>query len=175
MKRFLLAALLTLSASFLAMAQTPNTKSDGKTKDEAAIRELMGNVAEVWNKHDVTAFSMLFAEDADFTNWRGDIRAHGREQIRKEHADAFAGMFRQSRLTVTETKIRFFAPDVAAVQCVWELVGTIDYDGKGTIPPRTYFPLLIVTKKSGSWSIAVMHNVLFQPLPPGAITGPSKQ
>jgi len=101
----------------------------------------------------------LFAEDADFTNWRGDVRAHGREQIRKDQADAFAGMFRQSKLTVTGAMIRFFAPDVAAVQYEWELVGTIDYDGKGTIPPRTYFPFMIVTKRSGNLSIAVMHNV----------------
>jgi hypothetical protein len=35
----------------------------------------------------------------------------------------------------------------------------IDYDGKGTIPPRKYFPLFIVTKKNGGWSIAVMHNL----------------
>jgi hypothetical protein len=60
---------------------------------------------------------------------------------------------------LTTTHVRFFAPDVAAVHCEWELVGAIDYDGKGTIPPRKYFPLFIVTKKNGNWSIAVMHNL----------------
>ena len=30
-------------------------------------------------------------------------------------------------------------------------------------------------KKNGNWSIAVMHNLLFQPLPPGAIIGPPKR
>jgi hypothetical protein len=73
------------------------------------------------------------------------------------------------------THVRFFAPDVAAVHCEWELVGAIDYDGKGTISPRKYFPLFIVTKKNGNWSIAVMHNLLFQSLPPGAIIRPPKQ
>ena len=58
------------------------------------------------------------------------------------------------------------------VHCEWGLVGAIGYDGKGTIPPRQYFPLFIVTKEKGKWSIAVMHNLLFQPLPPGAIIGP---
>jgi hypothetical protein len=76
---------------------------------------------------------------------------------------------------LTTTHVRFFAPDVAAVHCEWELVGAIDYDGKGTIPPRKYFPLFIVTKKNGNWSIAVMHNLLFQSLPPGAIIRPPKQ
>jgi hypothetical protein len=73
---------------------------------------------------------------------------------------------------MTDARIRFFAPDVAAVYCEWELVGAIDYDGKGIIPPRKYFPLFILTKDKSNWTIAVMHNFLFQPLPPGAIIGP---
>jgi hypothetical protein len=44
------------------------------------------------------------------------------------------------------------------------------YDGKETLPPRKYFPLSIVTKHKGNRRIAVMHNLLCQPLPPGAIT-----
>jgi hypothetical protein len=88
------------------------------------------------------------------------------------NANLAVGMFRQSKLTLTDTHIRFFAPDVAVVHCDWSLVGTIDFDGKGTIPPRTHFPLFIVTKANGAWSIVVFQNVLFQPLPPGAIIGP---
>jgi uncharacterized protein (TIGR02246 family) len=115
---------------------------------------------------------MVFAKDADFTNWRGTLRVHGREEIKKRHVVVFTGMFRQGTLTVADAHIRFLAPAVAAVQCDWDLVGTIDYDGKGTTPPRKYFPLMIVTKENGTWLIAVFHNVLFQPLPPGAIVGP---
>jgi hypothetical protein len=63
------------------------------------------------------------------------------------------------RKVTISTHVRFFAPDVAAVHCEWELVGAIDYDGKETISPRKYFPLFIVTKKNGNWSIAVMHNL----------------
>jgi uncharacterized protein (TIGR02246 family) len=137
-----------------------------------AIRKLMEDLAVAWNKHDVDSFSMVFAKDADFTNWRGTLRVHGREEIKKRHVVVFTGMFRQSTLTVADAHIRFLAPAVAAVQCDWDLVGTIDYDGKGTTPPRKYFPLMIVTKENGTWLIAVFHNVLFQPLPPEAIVGP---
>ena len=121
MKQLLLVALFVLSAPFLTLGQTPNANGDGAARDDAAIRKLMEDVAEVWNKHDVAAFSMLFAKDADFTNWRGDVRIHGRDEIEKEHTDSFAGMFRQSRLTVVDTQIRFFAPDVAAVHCEYIL------------------------------------------------------
>ena len=175
MRRILLLALLTVSVSFPVLGQTPDSKTEGKTQDEAAVRKLMEDLAVAWNKHDGISFSMLFAEDADFTNWRGTIRVHGREEIKKMNANLAVGMFRQSTLTLTGAHIRFFTPDIAAVECDWDLVGAIDYDGKGTIPPRKYFPLFIVTKENGKWWIAVMHNLLFQPLPPGAIIGPPKQ
>jgi hypothetical protein len=79
----LFVVLFALSAPFLTLGQTPNSNGDGTARDDAAIRELMGDVAEVWNKHDVVAFSMLFvsmlfAKDADFTHWSGDVRVHGR-------------------------------------------------------------------------------------------------
>jgi uncharacterized protein (TIGR02246 family) len=175
MRCILFITVLVVSVSFLALGQTPDSTIEGKPQDQAAIRKLMEDLTVAWNKHDVASFSMVFAEDADFTNWRGTLRIHGREAIKDAHIDGFTGMFRKSKLTVTDTHIRFFAPDVAAVQCEWELVGTIDYDGKGTVPPRKYFPLMVAAKEKGNWLIAVYHNVLFQPLPAGAIIGPPKQ
>ncbi|HKV80243.1 MAG TPA: SgcJ/EcaC family oxidoreductase [Candidatus Sulfotelmatobacter sp.] len=175
MNRFLVIALLSAYVSFSALGQSPATRIEDKAQDEAAIRKLMDDLTLAWNKHDVVSFSMVFAKDADFTNWRGTLRIHGREEIKNAHVDGFTGMFRQSTLTVTSAQIRFFAPGVAAVHCEWELVGTIDYDGKGTMPPRKYFPLMVVTKTDGKWLIAVYHNVLFQPLPPGAIIGPPEK
>jgi uncharacterized protein (TIGR02246 family) len=172
MNRFLLVAVLALSASLSCVGQTPDTKIESRAQDEVAIKKLMENVAAAWNTHDGVSFSMLFAEDADFTNWRGTLRIHGRDAIKKMNANLAAGMFRQSTLTLTDAHIRFFSPDVAVVHCDWNLVDAVDYDGKGTIPPRTNFPLFIVTKKNGAWSIVVFQNVLFQPLPPGAIIGP---
>jgi hypothetical protein len=40
----------------------------------------MEDLAVAWNKHDVVSYSMVFAKDADFTNWRGTVRIHGREE-----------------------------------------------------------------------------------------------
>jgi uncharacterized protein (TIGR02246 family) len=79
----------------------------------------MEDLAGAWNKHDGVSFAMLFAEDADFTNWRG---TNGREEIKKMNANLAVGMFRQSTLTLTDAHIRLFAPDIAAVQCDWDLV-----------------------------------------------------
>jgi hypothetical protein len=41
MKRLLVIALLTVTASFPALGQTPDTKFESRTQDEAAIRKLM--------------------------------------------------------------------------------------------------------------------------------------
>lgn len=133
MKHLVLLFCLSLSTAALALGQTDNSQRDGRSQDEIAIRNLMQDVATAWNKHDVVAFSNLFAEDADFTNWRADERVHGREEVRKAHADLFAGMFRESKMTVKSPSIRFLAADIAAVECETELVGAINYDGKGTI------------------------------------------
>jgi hypothetical protein len=74
MRRILFTFLLTLSVSFLALGQTPDTKIKGKTQDEDAIRKLMEDLAGAWNKHDGVSFAMLFTGDADFTNWRATTR-----------------------------------------------------------------------------------------------------
>jgi uncharacterized protein (TIGR02246 family) len=112
MERFPAIAFLVLCVSFPVLGQTPDSTVEGKTQDESAIRQLMEDLTVAWNKHDVVSFSMVFAKDADFTNWRGTLRIHGREEIKNAHVDGFTGMFRLSKLTVTDTHIRFFAPNV---------------------------------------------------------------
>jgi len=175
MKHSLLGVVLMLAIVVTSVAQPVTT---GSPSEEAAIRQVMADLAAAWNKHDIGAYSELFTEDVDFTNWRGTLRVHGRAELRSSHAPLFAGMFRRSRIDVGDVRVRGLSPTTVAVHCVWEVEGIIDYDGKGTIPRRTYLPLFILTKDHGTWLIAVMHNVLVQPLPPGAeenIKGPVKQ
>jgi uncharacterized protein (TIGR02246 family) len=102
MKRFLVAALLTLWAAFPVLCQTPDSKTEGKAQDEAAIRKLMKDLEVAWNSHDGVPFSALFAEDADFTNWW----LRRREEIKKMNANLAVGMFRKSALTLTDARVR---------------------------------------------------------------------
>ncbi len=176
MKHAALGVVLILAMG-VTQGATQSVKS-GDPSDEAAIQQVMADLAAAWNRHDITNYSALFTEDVDFTNWRGTLRVHGRADLRSTHAPLFAGMFRQSRVEVTDCRLRFYTPTVVAAHCVWSVVGIIDYDGKGIMAPRTYLPLFILTRDHGTWLIAVMHNVLVQPLPPGAeerMKGPVKQ
>jgi uncharacterized protein (TIGR02246 family) len=77
---------------------------------------------------------MVFAEDADFTNVRG-MSAHGRPDVEKFHAPRFATTFKDSLQKMTEIKIRFIRPDVAAVDAWWEMTGAKTQEGQ-VIPLR---------------------------------------
>lgn len=126
-------------------------------EDEAAIRNVLAAFVEAWNKHDANAFSVVFAEDADFTNVRG-MSAHGRTEVAKFHAPMFATSFKDSTQKIAESKIRFIKPDVAAVDARWEMTGAKTRDGQD-IPLRKGLLNFVMTKEGDQWFITVMHNM----------------
>ena len=155
MKRAFVAFPLLLLLSTYAASQT--AKSPTKAKDEAEIGRVLANSVDAWNKHDAKAFSMVFAEDADFTNVRG-MSAHGRAEVEKFHAALFATRFKDTNLKMTMTKIRFIRSDVAAVDAWWEMTGARGPDGQD-IPLRTGLLNSVMTKEGERWLITVMHNM----------------
>ena len=154
MKKQLIAIvlLLLLSPSFIGQ-----TVGGPQTDDEAAIMKTLGDFVAAWNKHDAKAFSMVFAEDADFTNVRG-TSATGRAEIEKFHAPLFATRFKNTDQKMTKTKVRFIKSDVAAVDAWWEMTGAIGPDGQ-VVPVRKGLLSLVMTKEDGKWFIKVMHNM----------------
>jgi uncharacterized protein (TIGR02246 family) len=164
MMRILMVTILTMVASSLALAQTTGTNYPGRDNDEKAIKRVIMQFEEAWNKHDVDACSSLFRPDAEFTSWKGE-RAQGRENIRKFLAPLFKNILKQSTLKSTRNRIQFYGQDIATVDSEWEMTGLLDQSLK-PIPDRKYIPLFIVRKERGTWLIAVMHNVMLQPLCP---------
>lgn len=159
MKGACLAFSLLLLLSTYATAQTTvdKAKSTAGGQSEEGIRKVLADSVEAWNKHDARAFSMIFTEDADFTNVRG-MSAHGRSEVEKFHAPLFATRFKDTNLKMTKTKIRFIKPDVAAVDVWWEMIGAKGPDGQ-EIPLRNGLLNLIMTKQGDKWLIIVMHNM----------------
>ena len=158
-------AIVTLSffliASTYSFGQLETTgrerESTANPKDEQEIQKVLAQQAEAWNRHDAKAFSMVFAENADFTNVIG-MSAHGRAEIEKFHAPMFATRFKDTHLKITNNKIRFIKPDVAAVDVWWEMTGAKTQEGKD-IPLRNGLLNFVMTKESGQWFITVMHNM----------------
>lgn len=125
--------------------------------DEAAIRQVVGGFADAWNRHDVAAYTRLFAADADFTSVLG-ISAHGWDAIEGYHAPLFATQFRESHFTATDVRVRFLTPDIAAVDVRWTMHNDTDADGTPR-HPREGLANLVVCKSEGRWPITVFHNM----------------
>ncbi len=160
MKRaFLSLPLLLILISSYASGQTTENEStsSNREQDEKGIKQVLTGFVEAWNHHDAKAFSMVFAEDADFTNVRG-MSAHGRTEVERLHAPLFAKNFKDTHQTMTDTKIRFITPDVAAVDARWEMTGAKGPDGQD-IPLRKGLLNFIMTRSSDQWLITVMHNM----------------
>jgi uncharacterized protein (TIGR02246 family) len=158
MKRVFAVLALFLAIPHFDAAQTTDATVGrvGSDRDEEAIKKVLADFVWAWNKHDAKAFSMVFAEDADFTNVRG-VSAHGRVEIEKFHASRFVTKFKDTHQKITEIKIRVIKPDVAAVDARWEMIGAKDQQGQD-IPFRKGLLNFVMTKAGDRWFITVMHN-----------------
>jgi uncharacterized protein (TIGR02246 family) len=157
----------------IALAGLPLT-APGQTMvetDRKAIAAMMDRFVGAWNMHDAKAFAAVFAEDADFTNWRG-TGTSGRSKIEEFHAPMFATTFKNSHQTYTAIKTRFIRPDVAAVDVHWEMTGAMDAQGNPR-PDRQGLLNFVMAKNDGQWQIVVMHNLDLTPLPPSSLDNPA--
>ncbi len=91
--------------------------------DEAAIRDVVQTrQQQAWNQHDAKAYAALFAEDGDLVNvvgwwWKG------RTEIESKLTDAFAFVFRESTLTITQVDVRFLTSEIAVAHMRWTMSG----------------------------------------------------
>ncbi len=74
--------------------------------DAQKIQAVLADMAKTWNIHDAGKFSMLFSEDADFTDAQG-MSVHDRKEIEKFHEKRIAGRFKNSSLKITEPENPF--------------------------------------------------------------------
>jgi len=157
----LLLAGLTIALAGLPLTSRSQTKGGA---DQPAITAVIDRFVDAWNRQDAKAFAAVFAEDADFTNWRGE-GASGRSKIEEFHAPMFATIFKNSYQSYTAINTRFIRPDVAAVDVHWEMTGATDAQGNPR-PDHRGLLSFIMTKNAGQWQILVMHNLDLTALPP---------
>ena len=119
MKRHASWKLLLLSLAVVALS---GTASAAAADDENSIRQVQASQADAWNRHDAAAYAALFTEDGDCVNvvgwwWKG------RAQIESKLKAAFAFVFHESQLTVTDTSVRFLSPTIAIAHVTWTMTG----------------------------------------------------
>jgi uncharacterized protein (TIGR02246 family) len=150
------------------------TVSAAAADDEAAIRQVQAMQADAWNRHDAATYAALFTEDGDCVNvvgwwWKG------RAQIQSKLAAAFAFVFRESQLTITDTAVRFLSPTIAVAHVTWTMTGA--KTPPGMPEPKVGIEIQVLQKKSGHWLIESFQNtnaVPERPFPAGPPTSESK-
>ena len=141
---------LTLAA-LLAAA----TNSRAQSPDENAIRDVETRQQTAWNNHDAREYAKLFPDDGDVVNvvgwwWKGRV------EIEKKLTDAFAWVFRDSTLTITEVEVRFLTPQIAVAHVRWTMAGA---KTPPNIPePRQGIQTQVLEKRAGKWLITALQN-----------------
>lgn len=129
--------------------------SAASSADEKAIRDLETQQQEAWNKHDAKAYAHLFTEDGDCVNvlgwwWKG------RREIEQKLTAAYAFVFKESVLAITNVDVKFVTPDVAVAHVRWTMVGAKTPDG---VPkPQQGIQTQTLHKNDGKWLIAAFQN-----------------
>jgi len=168
---FFLILWITISSGMLSMAAAQGAAGQAPEKDRAAIEKAVQGYMDAWNTHDVHAVLATYTVDTDFTNAFG-THYQGRAQMESIFGPMLAGVYSATQQTGQVRSVRFFKPDVAAVDVDWQMTGAKNQDGS-VRPTRKGLHSLIMTKQSdGSWLIAVMHVNEFTSTPPLAPQAP---
>jgi len=160
-----------LSIAFVALG---GAASAATADDEGSIRQLQSAQADAWNRHDAAAYAALFTEDGDCVNvvgwwWKGRV------QIENKLNAAFAFVFHESQLTITDTSVRFLSPTIAVAHVSWTMTGA--KVPPGMPEPRQGIEIQVLQKKSGHWLIESFQNtnaIPERPFPAGPPRGHAK-
>jgi len=167
--RTVAAAILSLVILVLPFALSAQSKPAGSDADSAAIKKTCGDFSESFTHHDAHAVAMTFAADADFTNMRG-IHSNGRADIEKWFSGLFTGNLKDSVRTDTVRSIRYFSPDLAAVDLDTVITGTKAADGS-VGPARKGLMAVVMVKENGHWFIGTFHESEYPATRPGPANG----
>lgn len=153
---------LLFAVPVLAFAGHLNAQS---RSDSAAVRDIIRNEIETWNKGDAVGYSRDFAVSGTFTNIRGQFFT-GYPGYLKQHEVIFQGIFKNSVLKQDIASLKFITPDVAIIETVTTVNGAaqsptgVTRDDQGRIRTRL---LQVVAKQKGVWKIMTYHNVDVKP------------
>ena len=90
MTRLIILRLATIVAGWTVLAFTHAVDATELPEAEKPVQALIAALSEAFAKLDAHAFSMVFHEDADFTNVWG-MTAHGRKAIEEFHRPLLEG------------------------------------------------------------------------------------
>ncbi|GAA2553146.1 SgcJ/EcaC family oxidoreductase [Winogradskya consettensis] len=121
--------------------------------DRAAVAALPGRIVEAWAKNDAQAFAEVFVPDG--TMILPGVFVSGRDAIRDFMADAFAGPYKDSRVTGDPIGLQFYSAEVGLLLTEG---GFLLGDDTTVSADNAIRASWLVTKREGSWHLAAYQN-----------------
>jgi uncharacterized protein (TIGR02246 family) len=123
------------------------SQSTPTAADEAAVRHLLDQINQAWERGDATAYASYHTPDADLVDFRG-VHAAGRQEIIDLLQPAFDGLLKNTRVEARIVDLRFLTDDVA----IFHTEGKVAPVGDDSV--QTF----VVTKEADGWQIAAFQN-----------------
>src|SRR5947207_14960038 len=163
MNRIVLAmlAVIALSGYSTRDSAMTNTRPAFSAEDGSAVRALVNEFSNTWNRHDMKAMHDLDTEDVEWINvvghdWRGKSTAY------KGHVAIHKGMCATTSASIESATIRSIAPTVAIAVATMHFVATPDPRYPWLSPAKTRASFTMV-KSDGIWKIAHFQNTMIDP------------
>lgn len=153
--RFLPVSIIGL---LICSAVTGNAQSPASRENEEAIKKVIAETTEAFNKHDAKAFARFYTADAELVTVRGE-RMKGAAEIEKGLASIFATRATAATLTMLDVSIRFIKPDVAIAHVTNEMSGVINAQGEKQ-PAHRELSIRVLVKDKGTWRVTAFHNTI---------------
>lgn len=125
-----------------------------------AIKALMVQTTEAFNRHDAKAWARFCTPDAQLVTVRGESLT-GIAEIEKGLATIFQARARRATLETLDVSVRFIRPDVALAHVTNEMSGLVSPDGQ-TLPSHRELSIRVLVKDQGVWRITAFHNTMLQ-------------
>lgn len=137
---------LPLSAAFL-WCQAP---LGAQPAAETAIRRVLSQQVDAWNRGDLTAFIQGYAEDCVFV---GKSVVTGRDAVLARYREHYASKAAMGKLAFSSLEVRLIAPNAATVTGHFALERTPAGGG-----PASGIFSLVLRLKAGEWHIVLDHT-----------------
>jgi ketosteroid isomerase-like protein len=129
--------------------------TQGRSKDEAEIREVMSAQTAAWNRGDIDGFMNGYARSGATEFTSGDKLTRGWQTVRDRYKKKYDDREKMGMLTFSELKITHLCGDAALVIGRWKLVRKGD-------KPHGRFTLLFRRTPAG-WRIVHDHTSAAEP------------
>jgi uncharacterized protein (TIGR02246 family) len=152
---------LILATATLLFSTASHSQSSDTAADEAAIRGVIAQMTDAFNRHDAAAATAMYSSDADFVSVRGD-RSQSVSNVRDDLAKIFETRAKHATQATLDVTIRFVRPDIALAHVTNELSGLVTSDGK-QLPSHRELSLRVFEKVPSGWRVTAFHNTLVRP------------